>query len=140
MPAYRLFSVEEANALLPQLETFLLRITQKKEQMHRLHDELFMGELLHEAVQSRPAPAFPEKGNGHLDSGACEVDARVSDLEADLAQIRSLGCILRHLDAGWVEFPAERQGKMIYLCWKKGEPAIGFYRQMHAPFTERLPL
>ena len=65
MSTRRLFSVQEANALLPDLEAFLYRLTQKKEQMQRLHDELFMSELLQEAVQNQAS-------QGHGDSGAHE--------------------------------------------------------------------
>ncbi len=133
MTTRRLFSVEEANALLPQLETLLSRLLQKKEALDRLHDEFFMQELLHEATAST------EK-NSRLESGAREVDGSVSDLDEELTQFRSLGCILRNLDAGWVEFPAEWQGTMIYYCWKKGETAIQYYRKVHAAFAERLPL
>jgi hypothetical protein len=132
----RLFSLEEANALLPQLESILSRLTKKKEAMDRMHDELFISELLHEATQQKRASS---DGDGRLDAGAQDVDERVSELEADLAQIKSFGCILRNLDAGWVEFPANFQGEVIYFCWKKGEPAVGFYRQMNSAFTERLP-
>lgn len=131
MTARRLFSVEEANAVLPQLETLLSRLIQKKEKMDRLHDELFMSELLQEAAANN---------QGHSDSGAHEVDARVSELEQDIEELRALGCILRNLDAGWVEFPAQVENKTIYLCWKKGESAIRFYRPLHAAFAERLPL
>ena len=133
MTTRRLFSVEEANALLPQLETLLSRLLKKKEMLDRLHDEFFMQELLHEATAST------EK-NTRLEFGANEVDGSVSDLDKELSQFRSLGCILRNLDSGWVEFPAEWQGNVIYYCWKKGETTIQYYRKLHAPFAERLPI
>ena len=131
MVTRRLFSLEEANALLPQLDSLLNRLLTKKEALDRLHDEFFMQELLHEATASTE--------NVRLESGAREVDGSISDLEEELGQFRSLGCILRNLDAGWVEFPAERQGNMIYYCWKKGEPAIQYYRKIQSAFAERLP-
>ena len=134
MPSRKLFSVEEANALLPQIESLLLRLLRKKEMMDRRHDEFFMNELLQEAAPQRTAAASLSG------LGAREVDEGLSELEADLAALRALGCILRNLDAGWVEFPANHQGQAIYLCWKKGESAIGFYRPTDAPFTARLPL
>ena len=130
------FSIEEANALLPQLELILARLIKKKETVDRLHDEHFISELLHEATQGRPAA----EGSGPLEAGARDVDASVSNLEADLEKIRALGCVLRHLDSGWVEFPASLRGEAVYFCWKKGEAAVGFYRLAHAAFAERLPL
>lgn len=139
MPTHKNFSVEEANALLPQIESLLIRLVRKKESMDRKHDELFMNELLQEAAPLRPASAGRENA-GPLDSVGREVDASFSELESELALIRSLGCILRNLDAGWVEFPSLLEGNSIYLCWKRGESAIGFYRRTHASFAERLPL
>ena len=132
------FSIEEANALLPQLEIILSRLMKKKEMLDRLHDEHFISELLHEATQNRLVQ--PENGNVRLESGAQDVDAGVSDLETDLVEVRSFGCILRNLDAGWVEFPANLKGEVIYLCWKRGESSVRYYRPRHAAFVERLPL
>lgn len=128
----KLFSIEEANALVPQLESILDRLLKKKEAMDRMHDHFFISELLFEA-----APGQSTSGN--LEPGAQDVDESVSELEADLAQIKSFGCILRNLESGWVEFPAHVQGETIYFCWKKGESAVGFYRQTNAAFSERLP-
>jgi hypothetical protein len=133
----KFFSINEANILIPQIEELLGRLTKKKEVMERLHDELFISELLQEAS---PNKTEQEKGKKQLDSGANEVDASITELEEDLAKIRSLGCILRNIDAGWVEFPAVHQDVEVYFCWKRGEATVCFYRPLHAQFSERLPL
>lgn len=128
----KFFSLEEANAMIPELEILLTRILKKKIAHDRMHDALFMEELIQEAAKSSTSSS--------LDHGAQEVDGRMLDFEEDLERIRTLGCLLRSLDSGFVEFPAERQGQTIYFCWKAGEEAIQYYRPMAAQFSERLPL
>ncbi len=126
----RMFTIEEANALVPELENILCRLMEKKEKHERLHDDLFMHELLANAVKD----TLPE-----LDQQAKDLDEAVANLRIETDRIRQLGCILRSVERGWVDFPSQREGKQIYFCWKKGEKAVQYYH-FESNLTERLPL
>ncbi len=131
----KLFSLSEVNALIPELEKILSRLMDKKVAHERLHDVHFMEELLQEATKLSQAASAPG-----LEDGAKEVDGSILDLEKEIEKLRSMGCLLRSLEAGWVEFPAEQQGRMIYFCWRKGESAVRYYRPTTGKSTERIPL
>lgn len=133
----RRFSLQEANALLPQLEVLVERLAKKKEEHDRLHDRLFFQELIDEATRTQ-LPAVDSHSN--QDGTAQEVDSKVSELEKELIQIRLLGCILRSLENGWVEFPGEHEGQIVFFCWKRGEKTVRYFRHFHSHLSERLPL
>jgi hypothetical protein len=138
LPQKKYFSLEEANAVLPQLENLVTRLIEKKESHDRMHDHLFMSELLHDAIKTKNPSR--EQDFDSIESGAQSVDERVGDLENDLRQIKALGCLLRSLERGWVEFPSQKSGQTIFYCWKKGEPQVSFYRPVQSATFERFPL
>jgi hypothetical protein len=59
---------------------------------------------------------------------------------ACLSVFQDLGCELKDLDDGLVDFPSYRQGQLIYLCWKRGEDRIEWWHTMEAGFSGRQPL
>jgi hypothetical protein len=61
-------------------------------------------------------------------------------LKAGIEELAAMGILLRDPETGLVDFPSERDGEPIYLCWRLGEPAIGFFHAEHAGFSGRLPL
>lgn len=132
----RLFSIEEANALLPELDTRLSRLRTKKEMHERLHDEVLMHELLAQAE----GRAGIHEDSSTLESALHAVEAILSDFEKEFQEIRRLGCILRSIDRGWIDFPSSRGTEFVYLCWQRGETSVRFYHSAGDGTTERRPL
>lgn len=131
----KIFSLEEANALLPEVEAIVTRIKRKKAANERLHDELFMEELLNEAVKKNPGDA-----SSGTEDGAKHLDHSVSGLAEDIQALRALGCIIRNVERGWVEFFGRHQGTEVYYCWSCGEKTVQYYRVAQATFSQRLPI
>jgi hypothetical protein len=63
-----------------------------------------------------------------------------STLREELEYVVSRGVVLRDPDAGLVDFPAERDGRDVFLCWRLGEPDIGWYHDRATGFSGRMPL
>jgi hypothetical protein len=57
-----------------------------------------------------------------------------------LAQIEAWGIVVRDLDQGLCDFPHERDGRVVYLCWLFGEERIAWWHDIHAGFAGRQPL
>ena len=115
-----LWTVERANAALPRVAAALARIR----------------DLVTEARREREETAGLREGNGHpaAPRGTEELRAAVEALTAD-------GIILRDLDAGLVDFPAElADGRRYLLCWVLGEPAVGWWHWPDTGFAGRRPL
>jgi hypothetical protein len=64
----------------------------------------------------------------------------VEEVKALLAEIEACGGQLKGLDLGLVDFPAERDGEIVLLCWQYGEKEIAYYHSFDAGFAGRQPL
>ncbi|OGW78516.1 MAG: hypothetical protein A2Z83_04100 [Omnitrophica bacterium GWA2_52_8] len=135
-PLQKMFTLEEANALLPRINTLLRELIHKKEVYNSLHDHLFMNELL-TCVESGFRPLEEEDLQNSLDTEAKSLEASMAALKAEIHKIRGIGCLIRNLDRGWVEFPAEIAGESVYLNWRRGEAAVCHYRRVTDAADER---
>ncbi|SDE90138.1 hypothetical protein SAMN04488243_11523 [Thermus arciformis] len=118
----RIFTKEEADALLPELRRVLREMRQAREEL--------------KALQAR----LPEARG--LERRALEEEARflLGSLEADARYLASLGVFLKDLDRGLVDFPARLGGEVVFLCWQEGEPEVAHYHPLSGGFAERRPL
>jgi hypothetical protein len=60
-------------------------------------------------------------------------------IEGLIDEIKAYGCVLKDLNAGLLDFLAERDGREVYLCWRYGEDKIEFYHELHTGFQGRRP-
>jgi hypothetical protein len=102
----RIFTKEEADALLPELRRVLGEMRQAK------------AELL--LAQSR----LPEARGVERRALEEEIRFLMGTLEADARYLASLGVLLKDLDRGLVDFPARVGGEIVFLCWQEGEPEV----------------
>ena len=128
----RIFTLDEATALLPRLGEILSEMREKQPALDRLRAEL--------ATMTRTA-----SGNGHLIreelvSKRQEAQTLVERLNALLAEINGFGCELKGLGEGLIDFPAKREGRTVYLCWKLGEERIAYWHELDTGFASREPL
>jgi hypothetical protein len=120
------FTLEEANALVPQLDELLV-------EMMTLRDQIVaMGKSLQSTLQHAG-------GNGGGKAGS-EYVLLLQRFNASLSFIQDVGCELKDLDQGLVDFPSYRDGKLIYLCWKRGESRIEFWHDLESGVAGRQPL
>jgi hypothetical protein len=69
-----------------------------------------------------------------------EVSAIAEDIDRFVRELTSLGVELKDYDTGLVDFPAEREGRPVYLCWRLGESSVQFWHEIDAGFGGRRPL
>jgi len=58
-------------------------------------------------------------------------------LRSAIEEVQELGCVIKDLDIGLVDFPTFFRGVEVYLCWKLGEPDIAFWHGMDEGFRGR---
>jgi hypothetical protein len=58
-------------------------------------------------------------------------------LEKEVKKLEELGCVLKDMSIGLVDFPAVRLGERVWLCWKLGEENIAFWHSQHEGFAGR---
>jgi hypothetical protein len=126
----RLFTHEEATALLPELRP-------------RLHDLAAMKRRLDDVQREFNAIQRHARSNGHATRAqelGAELEGLVHDLNAAVAAIHVLGIDVKDLDNGLVDFPSEREGRVVYLCWRMDEPAIVAWHELDGGYLGRQPL
>ncbi len=122
----RIFTLEQANQLIPYLN-------QTIDQLIKIRDQLAReGVQLHSLLQR----ASGNGGNQHSNA----YDLLLKRFNARLSELEALGCELKDLDQGLVDFPSYRDGKFVYLCWQRGEDRIRYWHTREAGFAGRQPL
>ena len=129
----RLFTLDEANELVPWLESTFRRLAPLREELAGLQSRLSDLQRQH-------------RGNG-VSSPQGDMARIQSDLERLLQQVQDglneiagQGIIVRDVTTGLVDFPSVREGREVYLCWISGEDRIGYWHETDRGFAHRQPL
>ena len=64
----------------------------------------------------------------------------VAKVRDALEQIQAIGCLVKDLESGLVDFPAILKNEEVYLCWRLGEDRIRFYHRQDEGFSGRKPI
>ena len=70
-------------------------------------------------------------------SDDAEMTSAMEKLEGEVKKLEELGCVLRDMSIGLVDFPAVRLGERVWLCWKLGEEHVTFWHTRHEGFAGR---
>ena len=128
-----LFTLEQAEALLPRVREELAAMQACKRRLDALRVEL--GEVTGKAT-----------GNGHVRSDAGlpekrrEAEGLVEELNGRLATLNEWGVEIKSIEDGLADFPCDRDGRVVYLCWKFGEDHITWWHEIDAGSAGRRPL
>jgi hypothetical protein len=57
-----------------------------------------------------------------------------------MSELDGIGVQLKRIDDGLVDFPSERDGRVVNLCWRLGEDTIAWWHELDAGFAGRQPL
>jgi hypothetical protein len=121
----RHYSLEEANAMLPQLEPLL-------QQLRESRDELTDAEA-HELLSDASA------GNGGGEPGR-QVGVAFLEVRRILGALEEAGIVLRDIDRGLLDFPSLDGDREIFLCWELGEDEISYWHDLESGYGGRQPL
>jgi hypothetical protein len=69
-----------------------------------------------------------------------EIEREAQGMRECVVEIERVGAIVKDLDEGLVDFPSEREGEPVLLCWRVGEDAIRYYHGEAEGFAGRKPL
>ena len=132
--ADRTFTLDEAQSLLPVLESLLRTAIEAK----KIVDE---AETEQQALQHR---IFLSGGMSlnivPLARRKAERAKAEQQMKDALAEIDSTGVQVKDLDIGLLDFPCEVEGQTILLCWKLGEKAITHWHGVQEGFAGRKPI
>ena len=124
----KLFTVQEANALLPNVRTMLAKIQRAHRRLSQFRE------------QAKKASEAAEQGGGGIESGVAYA-AALTNLTVQLSELETLGVQLKDFERGLVDFPSLRDGRVVLLCWQLGEgDEVEWWHDVDAGFAGRTPL
>ncbi len=88
----------------------------------------------------RSAPADADPYDAELASCRAELVAEQSTFRAYLHELEKLGVELKGAHNGLCDFPSQKDGREVYLCWKLGEEEVTHWHELHAGFSGRQPI
>lgn len=131
----KIYSVEEANRLIPWLEESLETLAETAREVSLLNRELtVLG-----AIAVTGATSQSEDMRELAEKRAREKEL-LARFRAQLAEVAGRGCILRDLEIGLVDFYTLARDRIVCLCWRRGEPEIGHWHPVDQGFSGRRPL
>ncbi len=124
----KLFTVEEANQLLPAVRELLRDIQSSRRRLAPF------------ANSARLAADAAEQGGGGIANGV-RYAGILTNFTAKMSELESLGVQLKDFDRGLIDFPSLRDGKVVLLCWQLGEgDSLEWWHDVDAGFAGRTPL
>lgn len=132
----RVFTVEEANRLLPAIDAIFHEMDLKTARARELSDlaadlEAYWGKAVEE-----PANEDHARYRGLRE----ELAGTLQSLNESAIRLNALGCDLKDPNRGLVDFYGYVGGDLVYLCWQRGEREVGFWHPLEGGFAARRPL
>ena len=129
----RQFTLDEANALVPWLEETFQRLANMR------REQTDAQSLLDELLEHRGSNGS-SSSNETMQQAQGNVDRLARLMEEGFQDILAEGIIVRDVATGLVDFPSQREGREVFLCWIRGEEPIDFWHETNRGFAHRQPL
>ncbi len=124
----KLFTVEEANALLPSVREILQRIQRSRRRLAAYREK------------AKRAAEAADQGGGGMANGMQYAMILINFTE-EMSKLDILGVQLKDFERGLVDFPSLREGRVVLLCWQLGEgDELEWWHDVDTGFSGRTPL
>jgi hypothetical protein len=130
----RTFTLDEAQSLLPVLESLLKRAIEGKQAA----DEAEAG--LAELARRIYISGGMRVNVTSVTKQRAELDEHLQRARESMAEIDSIGVQVKDIDAGLLDFPCRLDDQVVLLCWRMGEPSIEHWHTVEGGFQGRQPL
>ncbi len=132
----KVFTLPEANSLLPRVRQVLVELRAMMERIIAQETAIDVEEL----GGLQPDGKLIESAKQRMAQLMQELDGQVEEFQAALKIFNDLGCHLKDLDQGLVDFYSMREGELIFLCWKEGEENVRHWHRIEDGYTGRQQL
>ncbi len=132
----KMLSLEEANALLPQIRLTLKSLREMRSAILRTQAQIEIEEMTNTASEGELTP----RGKAAVTKQMEAFHQQTRQFEQKLEQLFQSGAHLKDLDTGLVDFYSRRGKEVVFLCWKEGEAEIGHWHTLQGGFPNRKPL
>lgn len=128
--AATLWTVERANRALPLVRRIVADLVRSYAEWAEFVERFELASTRSSAHRQDPEA---EQLQHEVQRAAAEIDGFVQELS-------ELGVECKSMETGLVDFPAEREGRVVYLCWRHGESRVEHWHEVEGGFAGRQPL
>ncbi len=134
----RFYALDDANALVPEMAEVVGRLRDQRDELVGLRDtyrdreSIVVGEMIADAPDT--------EDDAELRRLRLRMRGIVDQMQADVAWLDDRSIVLRDISSGLLDFPALVSGHQVWLCWRLGEDAVGFWHGHDEGFAGRRPL
>jgi hypothetical protein len=130
----RTFTLDEAQSLLPVLESLLKRAIDDKHSAEEAESHLAgLAQRIYLSGGMRVNPVAAAQQRAELESYLTKVKESIAEIDA-------IGVQVKDLDSGLLDFPFKLDDEVVLLCWRMGEQSIEHWHTMEAGFKGRQPV
>jgi len=122
----RIFTLAEANALVPELEQHWTSIKEGRQILIETRDEV------------KKASAQASSGGGTV-VGVKYIKG-LQNINGSLHAIQELGVVIKDVEIGLCDFPFMYNDKLVFLCWKSGEDQVSWWHDIDSGYNNRQPI
>ncbi len=122
----RIFTVPEANALIPELQQLWDTIQEGRNALVDTREEV------------KKASANASLGGGTVEG--VKYIKGLQDVNGSLHAIQELGVVIKDVEMGLCDFPFMLNGNLVFLCWKAGEDRVRWWHEIDSGYANRQPL
>jgi hypothetical protein len=130
----RTFTLDEAQSLLPVLESLLKRAIDGKRSAEEAESHLAgLAQRIYLSGGMRVNPATVAHQRAELES-------HLTMVKESIAEIDAIGVQVKDLETGLLDFPFKLDEEVVLLCWKMGEQSIEHWHTVESGFGGRQPV
>jgi len=131
----RVFTLEEANALVPILHRLVGR-----QMLRQTEIEDRLRQLTRAAGQHLQDLEITQEDSAEVRHLKTDLMERIAAYEEGWQEVASLGAVVKDVRTGLVDFYGQLDGRTVWLCWRYGEERIDFFHELDSGFASRKPL
>lgn len=128
------FTLDEAQSLLPVLESLLKRAMEGKRTAQTVESGL------NGLAQRIYLSGGMRVNTADVARQRAEMEDHLKQVRESIAEIDAIGVQVKDLDSGLLDFPCRVDDQVVLLCWRLGEPAIEHWHTMDSGFQGRQPV
>ena len=126
----RVFTLKEASDVLPDVREHIVWLSAAIERISSLQDRAAVLEVI--GARDADSPEHAE-----LHAVRRDLEEQVRRYNERLEEFQQVGCLIKDLRSGLVDFYCRKDGRLVFLCWKLGEDDIRHWHEINAGFHGR---
>ncbi len=135
-PQHKIFTLDEANDHIPELAQLIPELRTLRDSIIQARDKYDVEELTSFGTKGKTA----EDAKKTMDHQQVVIAKFNKEFEDKLSFFTRIGCDLKSLEPGLVDFYSMRHDELVYLCWKEGEVEITYWHGLEEGFGGRAPI